>query len=102
MRTVGEHTEHHGAVIKALGDAIADQILEDVRNGDLEITDEVFIEFLPVIMADGNILFLRVIANECFEKEENVELINVFLDYVEVLLKKGERSLKKKMEAKNG
>lgn len=78
-----------------LGDEIADSLLKDVGEGKLKVTDGTFIKFLPCIFAEGNVDFLRAIADECFEAKENIEVVNIFLDYVEVMIKKGERLLKK-------
>ena len=92
-RTVGQHTDADD-FLKILGDSVADGILKDVEKGKMKVTDDMFLKFLPCIFADGNVAFLRVIADECFTEKENIELVNVFLDYVEVMLKKGERLLR--------
>lgn len=86
-------------MLKKEADMVAEGLLNSVYNGELKVTDNPFLAFMPCLFKEGNIDYLRVIAEECFEKEENIEKINVFLDYVEVMIHKGERLLQR---SKNG
>ena len=78
---------------------ISKLILKNVKSGEMEVTDDLFVEFVSCIFGDDNIEFLRVIASECFEEKKNIDLINVFLDYVMVIMTKGHRQLMDKKEA---
>ena len=79
-----------------IASAVAQIIYDGVNEGTLNVSDELFISFVPCIFSEGNLDFLRLIADECFEEDKNRELVNVFLDYVEVMIRKGERLLNKK------
>ena len=87
--------------LEEVAPAVAQIIYDSVNEGTLKVSDELFISFVPCIFSEGNIDFLRLIADECFEEDKNRELVNVFLDYVEVMIRKGERLLNKKV-AENG
>lgn len=60
---------------------IMEGIRTEIENGDMTLNDETFRTFLPVIYAEGNLLFLQTIAKELYDDSRSDVIVN-FLDLV--------------------
>ena len=81
------------------GSLIAEIILNGIKDNEISINDAEFKHFLPVIFAEGNFEFLRVIAENVYN-DTRKEIIVDFIDLVEKMTQEGVKELKSKGEAK--
>ena len=95
---VGEFTMSKDKTANAFGHLIANEILHLAKNDEISINDDIFKEFLCVVFEQGNIEFLKVIAEKWYPDSRKDVIIN-FLDEVWKLTKDGEEQLRKKGEA---
>lgn len=99
METIGEFTLPTNETLAVMGNAIAKIIINGIKDNELSINDAAFKQFLPVIFAEGNFEFLRVIAeNICTDTRK--EIIVDFIDLVEKMTQEGAKELNSKVEAK--
>lgn len=82
-----------------VGEAIANMLLESIKDGTLSINDEEVKHFLPAIFAEGNFEFLRAIAENVYN-DTRKEIIVDFIDLVEKMTQEGAKELNSKVEAK--
>lgn len=60
---------------------IMEGIRTEIENGNMTLNDENFRKFLPIIYAEGNLLFLQTIAKELYDDSRSDVIVN-FLDLV--------------------
>ena len=95
-RTIGEFSID-GTNVNDLGQAIAMALLDDIEEGKIKVTDDMFQEFLCCIFAEGNLDYLRVIAQNYYT-DTRKDVVLEFIDIVEEMVKYGKESLDKKSQ----
>ena len=91
--------EFSGGILEKQGIHVANQILQEVEDGELNITDDFFKHFLCCIFAEGNFEFLRVLARNWYP-DSRIDVILEFIDLVEKTTLEGEKDLHEKTALK--
>lgn len=99
METIGEFTMYNNEAHAKAGSLIAEIILNGIKDSEISINDAEFKHFLPVIFAEGNFEFLRVIAEKVYNDKRR-EIIDDFIDLVEKMTQEGAKELNSEGEAK--
>lgn len=101
MRTVGKFSKENNEALNILGHLIATDIIEKVKTGELSIDDDMFKEFLPCIFGEGNLEFLKLIAEKVY-LDSRKEVIIEFVNYVQKMTEEGHKQMDSKMRDKLG
>ena len=79
---------------------IAEMIKIGLEDGVITLTDDEFRHFVPVIMAEGNVDFLKAIAKARY-KDTRKDVVIEFLNYIETLVIEGKKELKEGVHGSN-
>ena len=90
--------EFSGSPLQDDGIKVANEILKQVEDGELTITDDFFKHFLCCIFAEGNFEFLRILARNWYP-DTRKEVIIEFIDLVEKTTLDGQKDLHEKTVA---
>lgn len=84
-------------ILYSIGNDMANQILEGLKNKSLRLEDEIVVTFLPAILGGGNLEFLKVCAKSAYD-DTRAEVIVNFLDYMLKLGEEGYKKIQDKMQ----
>ena len=67
-------------------------IMEGLKDGELKLTDDIFRQFVPCVMAEGNVSFLKTIAEVRYD-DARKDVVLEFLNYINNLVVNGRKEL---------